>query len=62
VPPDDPSAIANAALGLLQNESRRQSFARAAVQRAAEAFDIRNASERLIEQYRNVLNQSASDA
>jgi hypothetical protein len=32
------------------------------VQRAAEAFDIRNASERLIEQYRNVLNQSASDA
>jgi glycosyltransferase involved in cell wall biosynthesis len=62
VPPDDPSAIANAALGLLQNESQRQSFARAARQRAAEAFDIRNASERLIEQYRNVLNQSASDA
>jgi glycosyltransferase involved in cell wall biosynthesis len=61
VPPDDPSAIANAARGLLQNESRRQSFARAARQRAEAAFDIRNASERLIEQYRLVLNHSASE-
>jgi glycosyltransferase involved in cell wall biosynthesis len=62
VPPDDPSAIANAAFVLLKSESKRQSFANAARQRAEQAFDIRNASERLIEQYRLMLNDPTSES
>jgi glycosyltransferase involved in cell wall biosynthesis len=55
VPADDPSAIVTAVLGLLQNESQREALARGARHRATAAFDIRQASERLIEQYANVL-------
>ena len=56
VSPDNRQALANAVLRLLQNEPHRQSLALGARQRAADAFDVRRASERLIEQYRHVLN------
>jgi glycosyltransferase involved in cell wall biosynthesis len=56
VPPDDERAMADVMLALLQNEARRQSLARAARRRAEEAFDIRNAAQRLVAQYEEVLN------
>jgi glycosyltransferase involved in cell wall biosynthesis len=56
VPPDDERAMADAMLALLQNEARRQSLARAARRRAEEAFDIRDAAQRLVAQYDEVLN------
>jgi glycosyltransferase involved in cell wall biosynthesis len=56
VPPDDDRALAAAMLALLRNEPRRQSLAQAARRRAEEAFDIRRAVQRLIEQYRELLN------
>jgi glycosyltransferase involved in cell wall biosynthesis len=56
VPPDDTCSMAEASLALLQNEPRRQSLALAARRRAEQAFDIRAAAQRLIEQYEAVLN------
>jgi glycosyltransferase involved in cell wall biosynthesis len=56
VPPDDEHGLAEAMLALLQNESRRQSLARAARRRAEEAFDICNAAQRLVDQYEEVIS------
>jgi len=56
VSPDDEHALAEAMLTLLQNEGRRQSLARAARRRAEEAFDIRDAANRLVVQYEEVLS------
>jgi glycosyltransferase involved in cell wall biosynthesis len=56
VPADDERSTAEAMLGLLHSEPRRLSLARAARRRAEDAFDIRAAAQRLIEQYQTVLN------
>jgi glycosyltransferase involved in cell wall biosynthesis len=55
VPGDNPSDIAAAVRALVQNESRRRNLGRAARLRAEAAFDIREASARLIGHYRQVL-------
>ncbi|HEX4413233.1 MAG TPA: glycosyltransferase family 4 protein [Lacipirellulaceae bacterium] len=55
VPKNDPAAIAQAAASLLSDESRRVSMALYARHRAEQAFDIRDASRRLIEQYEAAL-------
>jgi glycosyltransferase involved in cell wall biosynthesis len=56
VPPDDEHEMADAMLSLLQNEARRQSLSLAGRRRAEEAFDIRDAAQRLVAQYGEVLN------
>jgi glycosyltransferase involved in cell wall biosynthesis len=55
VPPNDPTALAIAAIGLLQNEPLRQTLARRARQRAVQAFDVVQAGARLVVQYREVI-------
>jgi glycosyltransferase involved in cell wall biosynthesis len=57
IPPDDELAMADAMLALLQDEARRQHLASATRRRAEDAFDIRAAAQRLIEQYEAVLNE-----
>jgi glycosyltransferase involved in cell wall biosynthesis len=57
VPPDDGMAVAAATLDLLRDEPRRRLMASAARRRAEEAFDIRNAAQRLVAQYEEVLNE-----
>jgi len=56
VPPGDERTMAEAMLDLVQTEQRWGSLARAARRRAEEAFDIRAAAQRLIEQYETVLS------
>jgi glycosyltransferase involved in cell wall biosynthesis len=48
----DPGSIAAAVSSLLQNEDRRRTLGANARRRAKEAFDIRDAAARLIENYR----------
>jgi len=55
VPPNDPGAIAKAALQLFGDEQRRMALGAAARIRAETAFDIRDAAQRLITLYHNVL-------
>jgi glycosyltransferase involved in cell wall biosynthesis len=57
VPPDDVDAMGTAMVKLLRDEPRRRAMASAARRRAEQAFDIRNASRRLIEQYEAVLSE-----
>jgi glycosyltransferase involved in cell wall biosynthesis len=56
VQPDDERALAEAMAAVLQDEPRRQALSRAARRRAEEAFDIRAAAQRIIEQYETVLS------
>jgi glycosyltransferase involved in cell wall biosynthesis len=55
VPPDDERALAEAVLGVLEVKPRRESLARAARRRAEDSFDLRDAAQRLIDQYEAVL-------
>jgi glycosyltransferase involved in cell wall biosynthesis len=57
VPPDDRQALSSAVLALLTDHDRRQSLGCAGRRRIEEAFGIREASARLIDEYRQVLNQ-----
>jgi glycosyltransferase involved in cell wall biosynthesis len=56
VPADDAAAIANAVTILLRNDERRRSLGSAGRRRAERQFDVHQASARLIEFYRRVLN------
>ena len=56
VPPDDRPALAQAMLELVRNDAHRQLLAHAGRHRAEKAFDIRDAAQRLIEQYRELLS------
>jgi glycosyltransferase involved in cell wall biosynthesis len=55
VPPDDPQAIADAVLALLEDDARRHALAVGGRRRAENAFDVRQAASRLIEHYESVL-------
>lgn len=55
VPPDDPIALGTAAAALLADDVRRKSLGVAARRRAAAAFDVRVASQQLIDLYQSVL-------
>jgi glycosyltransferase involved in cell wall biosynthesis len=56
VPVDNPTAIAATVNALLSDAERRQRLGAAGRRRAKAAFDVRNASARLIDLYRHVLN------
>jgi glycosyltransferase involved in cell wall biosynthesis len=55
VPPDNRSALADATLNLLKDDSRRTQLGHAARKRAESAFDIRDTVARLIDQYHAVM-------
>lgn len=57
VPPNDVNALADAVIDLLTDEPRRTILAARARRRAAAAFDIGLAAERLMEQYRAIISQ-----
>jgi glycosyltransferase involved in cell wall biosynthesis len=57
VPPDNRAALVNAVLPLLQDDDRRHALGRAGRSRTEAAFDIRDAGERLVAQYRQMLNR-----
>jgi glycosyltransferase involved in cell wall biosynthesis len=59
VPPGDVRALSAAVTALYQNQQRRLALGRAARRRAEQAFDIRHAAQRLIDQYRQVLQIQA---
>jgi glycosyltransferase involved in cell wall biosynthesis len=56
VPPGDARSMAKAIRDLLHDEPRRRSAAVAARQRACATFDIRQAGDRLVRHYRQLLN------
>jgi glycosyltransferase involved in cell wall biosynthesis len=56
VPPDNCESLVKAVRDLLDDDERRRSLGSAGRRRAEAAFDIRCASERLIAEYRCVLN------
>jgi glycosyltransferase involved in cell wall biosynthesis len=55
VAPGNRSAMSDSVLALLRDDERRQAIGRGGRKRAEEAFDIRRAAGRLIEQYQSVL-------
>jgi glycosyltransferase involved in cell wall biosynthesis len=55
VRPDDRTELADAVAAILSDGERRQSLGHAARGRAEQAFDIRDAAQRLIEQYQRTL-------
>jgi glycosyltransferase involved in cell wall biosynthesis len=55
VPADDPAALAESVLAVLEDEQRRTSLGAAGRRRAEAAFDIRVAANRHVEQYRSVM-------
>jgi glycosyltransferase involved in cell wall biosynthesis len=57
VPPGDHQALASAVLALLSDHGRRQSLGCAGRRRIEAAFGIREASARLLDEYRLVLDQ-----
>ncbi|MEX2317792.1 MAG: glycosyltransferase family 4 protein [Pirellulales bacterium] len=58
VPSDNRSALAEAILAVLRNLDLRLKLGRAARRRAEQAFDIRDAAARLIQQYQSALASS----
>ena len=56
VPTDDTSRFGSEMISLLRDNARRERLAAGARHRAEVAFDIRQAAERLIQNYRDVLN------
>jgi glycosyltransferase involved in cell wall biosynthesis len=56
VPTDDTSRFGSEMISLLRDNARRERLAAGARRRAEVAFDIRQAADRLIQNYRNVLN------
>jgi glycosyltransferase involved in cell wall biosynthesis len=55
VRPDDGTALATAIVAILEDADRRRSMSRAARRRAEQAFHIRSAARRLVEQYQLAL-------
>jgi glycosyltransferase involved in cell wall biosynthesis len=55
VPPDNRSALADAIRVVLHDDRRRRMLEKGGRKRAEEAFDVRTAAGRLIEQYHSIL-------
>jgi glycosyltransferase involved in cell wall biosynthesis len=58
VPPDDPSAMADALIALLESEEMRRAMGRAGAARVRASFTIERHVARLLEVYREATNQT----
>jgi glycosyltransferase involved in cell wall biosynthesis len=56
VPPNDSLVVADAVIRLLRDDPLRRMLANAARRRVEQAFDIRHAADRLVDQYVEVLS------